>query len=135
MAGGNGDERMQAVWEQVEAKLDRLGEQVDDIVGRLTAFERRVGALEDGMLRQAETLHRLTAVMETLARELAATRRRADLGFEMTDASFREIDARFRETNTRFDAKFQEMDARFDRLRDDILGGYAEASRRDLTAA
>lgn len=43
---GNGDERMQAFWERVEAKLERLGEvQVEH--GRVLAqIDRRLGRLE-----------------------------------------------------------------------------------------
>ncbi|MFO1039805.1 MAG: hypothetical protein U1E45_23430 [Geminicoccaceae bacterium] len=50
---GNGDERQQAAWERVEAKLDRLAEIVGDVAGvqtehgrTLTLLDRRLSRVE-----------------------------------------------------------------------------------------
>ena len=50
---GNGDERMQAAWERVEAKLDRLGETVAGIC-EVQAEHGRVLALLDRRLNRVE---------------------------------------------------------------------------------
>lgn len=102
MASGNGDDRQQAAWERVEAKLDRLSDRVGGIEGRLTGLEQRVGAVEDRQLEQAAATDRLRAVIETL---IYAS-----------------------------NARFNELDARFDRLREDVIGGYADVAHRDLLA-
>lgn len=49
----NGDERMQAAWERVEAKLDRLGE-VQAEHGRILADHGRVLTLLDRRLNRVE---------------------------------------------------------------------------------
>ncbi|MGD9507637.1 MAG: hypothetical protein AB7I59_06425 [Geminicoccaceae bacterium] len=43
---GNGDERVQAVWERVEAKLDRLREAQAEHGRVLAQIDRRLGRLE-----------------------------------------------------------------------------------------
>ncbi len=43
---GNGDERMQAAWERVEAKLDRLGEVQAEHGLALAQLDRRLGRVE-----------------------------------------------------------------------------------------
>ena len=43
---GNGDQRMQAAWERVEAKLDRLGEVQAEHGRGLAQLDRRLGRVE-----------------------------------------------------------------------------------------
>jgi hypothetical protein len=43
---GHGDERMQAAWERVEAKLDRVGEVQAEHSRALAQLDRRLGRVE-----------------------------------------------------------------------------------------
>jgi tetrahydromethanopterin S-methyltransferase subunit G len=46
MASGNGDERQMKAWDRVEAKLDRMGDDVNEIKARLGTVEDRVLVLQ-----------------------------------------------------------------------------------------
>ena len=69
MATGNGDERQAAAWERVEAKLDRLGE---DMVG----VKARLGTVEDRLLAVQQR-------MELFDRKLDATRQKLEGQIEL----------------------------------------------------
>lgn len=114
MADGNGDERQAAAWERVEAKLDRLtenvGSQFADVRGRLDNVEDtllRHGAMLD---RHAEALTPLGQLMSTHAEALTSVIRTLD-------------------------ANRREVDAKLDRMSEELLGRYGEAVPRDLIAA
>jgi hypothetical protein len=55
MAAGNGDERQAAAWERVEARLDRLGEQVSEQIGELRGMVAEHSRVLAQLVRFAET--------------------------------------------------------------------------------
>jgi TolA-binding protein len=89
MAAGNGDERQAAAWERVEARLERLSEQVSGEIGELRGT---VHELAGTVAEHTRLLTQLVRFAETAELRLKRLEDNAELTRLLIEAARHEVD-------------------------------------------